>query len=227
MKFCWMPVAILALAPTVGASQVLDQSFESYGGYGSTSFEWRIAQTVVAGITGKLVRVELALRPGLDIRNLGHTEEAKVEIAKTYNHVPRALDEDVLASAVASFPDPAFNPVASAPSTSAQPFLWVPFEIPPIDIVEGEEFAIVLEPLLPEGGPQWAMAYPGTYPSGEGYAGTPSNMEHPLNYNERDNLFRTFVIPIPEPTSGSLGLFATLFYSGRRRRNVRRRAQPS
>ncbi len=208
-----------AIATNASASPlVLDQSFETYGGYASVSADLRQAQTFVVGISGELAKLELALRPE-DIRDLTSPAEVQVLIVRTYNHVPRALPEDVLATATASFPNAGFLPVETGAPQSVQPFLWVPIDLPPTAFVAGDELGIVLSSSTSHGY-QWATAFPGSYPLGEGYTGPPANMGHPLSYNQRDYLFRTYMAPIPEPSTMLFTLFALVTLPHRHRKAV-------
>jgi hypothetical protein len=161
------------------------------------------AQTFVVGKSGRLVRVDLALSP----EDANVLATAHVEIVRTINDLPRSLPEDVLTSSTASFPNAAFEDVSGAPSI----FSWAPFDLPPINVAVGDELAIVVSSGVPHGH-QWAAAFPGSYSPGEGFWGPPSDMSHTLNFDVRDYLFRTYVIPIPEPSAlaiAAIGVFAS------------------
>jgi len=190
------------------AIPVVDQAYEDYGGYGSVFYQWRQAQTFVTGVTGKLVRVEVALRPE-GRRDHSPSVEARLAITPTRNRVPQALPDDAIASSLATFPNANFEPVVPLQPSFVHQFLWVPFDLDPIDVTVGDELAIVMSPMLPRGY-QWAQDFPGSYAGGEGYTGPPSNMSHPRNYNETDYLFRTYVIPVPEPSSLAAALIAAI-----------------
>jgi hypothetical protein len=136
------------------------------------------------------VRVELALSP--EYSNVLAT--AHVEVVRTISDVQRSLPEDVLTSSTTSFPNAAFESVSGAPPG----FSWVPFDLPSIDVAIGDELAIVVSSGVPHGH-QWVPAFPGSYSPGEGFWGPPSNMSHTLNFDIRVYLFRTYVVPIPNP----------------------------
>jgi len=206
---CFIAFAgLMATSHAATTTPVVDQAYESYGGYGSVSNQWRQAQTFVTGVTGKLVRVEIALRPGA-IRDLSSSAEANLAITRTQDRVPLALPSEMLASSLATFPNADFDPMVPLQPLFVHQFLWVPFDFDPVDVTVGDELAIVMSPLLPHGY-QWAQDFPGNYAGGEGYTGPPADLSHPRNYNETDYLFRTYVIPIPEPSSLVAGLIAAV-----------------
>lgn len=218
--YLWCFLAGFA-ATTKADTAVIDQSYESYGGYGSVSTEWRHAQTFVVGLTGKLTRVEVALRPG-EIRDLTSTAEARLEIAPTSSHVPLALPDDILASSIAGFPNSNFERISHLEPSFVHQFFWVPFEFGPIDVTIGDELAIVLTPLVPHGY-QWAKDFQGTYPDGDGFSGPATDLSHPRNWDRFDGLFRTYVVPVPEPSSLVMGPLIFIGFA----RLVRNKVQPT
>ena len=87
-----------------------------------------------------------------------------------------------------------------------------PFDLPPIDVAIGDELAVVMSPRVSHGY-QWAAAFPGSYHAGEGYTGPPSELAHRHWHDEHDYLFRTYVIPVLEPSSLTFGGFAIIALS--------------
>src|SRR5688500_14164174 len=63
-RFFLCCLAMTYATTATGTSAVLDQAYETYGGFVGGDSRGYSAQTFVVGQTGKLVKVELALFPG-------------------------------------------------------------------------------------------------------------------------------------------------------------------
>jgi hypothetical protein len=200
MKRLFLCSALIIIASSAeAAAPLLDQAFERYGGFGGGLGQ---GQTFVVGMTGRLVRVEVPLLPEPDLDAL---TTLKLSIVRPHNHIPRAFPEDILTSALATFPTPELELLPDPYSFPGWPlFQWVPFELSPINVAVGDELALVLSSLQSEMiDHKWAAAFPGAYPFGKGYQGFSTDVERTIDMGG-DFLFRTYVLPIPEPATASM-----------------------
>ena len=187
-------VAVCIPAALFGNQGFIDQSFEDYGGYASVGNEWRQAQTFTVGSPGRIFRVDAALRPG-DTDDLSSDATVELSLVRTINGLPSLEPNNVLATAVATFPAPDLEYLDGLLPGSRHAFQWVEFDFEPLPIAAGELLAIVLHSSEPHGY-QWATNFQVDYSGGQGLWGPPAFDEH--TGDPRDYLFRTHVIPEPQ-----------------------------
>jgi hypothetical protein len=211
-------VLITILGATIFAraeSTVVDQSFENYGGYASVPADWRQAQTFTVGLTGSLVRIEAALRPG-EIFDLSDTADVTLLLIRPHGETP-SFPPGVLATVPVHIPNPGFERVNDGAPPFVLPFQWVQFQLPDIFIESGEVLAFALQSGDHEY--QWAADFQSDYSRGDGFWGPPNAFQHPTGDDQRDYLFRTYVAALPEPATGMsmVAVFLILSCVGRRR----------
>jgi hypothetical protein len=220
---CIVGTAVASQAETL----VIDQSFENYGGYASVSADWRQAQTFTASMSGFLVRIDAALRPG-EIFDLTDTADVNLFLIRPHGETPNYPPGDVIATASARIPNPNFERLDDGSPSFVLPFQWVQFQLPNISIQNGEVFAFALQSGYAEY--QWAADFQSNYLRGDGFWGPPNAFQHATGSDQRDYLFRTYVTSIPEPTTSvSLAiLLVVLACPGRfNRRWISRQHRPT
>ena len=212
-------IAVSFAAPQLQAASVLDQQHVfSNSGFGSNG-GGVAAQTFTVGITGTLDRVEAPLRPSLPGILPGGKLIVEMRLLRVAAGVPGATPADVLAFAAIEIPNPSHE---IFPTTFASNFRWVALDGIDLPVVAGEQYAIAVGPLTNPSATfdssrafDWTATFdsslPFEYTGGVHWgfdAQTPTFK--PYGGPIRDFIFRTYVSPIPEPTSMALGASACL-----------------
>ncbi len=205
------------------SSLILDQSFEwespaHYGGFGSASMGKRQAQTFTVGVTGSLRRIEIAVRPEGEREEM-NTDQIEIFLVQTVSGLPNLNPASMLASSSETIPTPGSVLVQGGENNRFQDFHWAQFDLPPTSVVSGELLAIVLSTEINHGY-HWAASFPGSYLYGRGLRGSSEGIyaEPPINFQHRDWLFRTYVVPIPEPSGALLLALGTITLCAIRKR---------
>ena len=178
------------------AEPVLDQSFERSGGFTSISSATTLEQTFTVGIEGTLAYAELYLRSGVDGHVAPLVDLAVVRLADGF---PSFLADDRLTQASSPVPVAPDEPVGLKPSR--RDYSWIVFDFPDIPVTAGQQLALIVSSEVYHGFHMSTRFQGGGYGGGQGTIG--GRLDSQLRY-QRDYLFRTYVIPIPEP--GSLTL---------------------
>jgi hypothetical protein len=203
-------VTTFAASTVVAAAQVLDQSYQpsipsSSGGFvAGANTNSALAQTFTVGVAGTLTRFDTY------ISNVGGGLPAHWDIRPTIGGVP--VQSDVASLASGSF-------LSSAAHNN---FFTIELGSSSIPVLPGDELAIVFR--TPIGfSIGWWGEYQDPYTRGTSYVGTPGTpTANPTVWStsfltDSDLGFRTYVIPVPEPSSGLLltvGVFAFLRVRG-------------
>lgn len=215
VSFAALVVGLFAPAPTLAGT--LDQSIETspYRFSAAVGIDTSRGQTITAGFTGLLDRVDIqANRKDLTREPL--TLEVRTTAADgSINLGPEGLlgtaSRDYLAIPVGSF-------------TSS--FTAFDFSTAPILIHEGQRFGIVAKSDTPTTPDLWylwttsdAAATPPApdYADGEAWYYSPS-LGAPILSPTQTSGFRTFMIPVPEPSAALLTIAGALFCRGRSQR---------
>lgn len=180
----------------VRAEAVLDQSFERSGGFTSISSATTLEQTFTVGIEGTLAYAELYLRSGVEGQVAPLVDLA---IVRATDGMPSFLADDRLTQASSPVPVAPDEPVALKPSR--RDFSWIVFDFPGIPVNAGQQLALIVSSEVYHGFHMSTRFQGGGYGGGQGTIG--GRLDSQLRY-QRDYLFRTYVIPIPEP--GALAL---------------------
>lgn len=203
-----------AIATTPDSALVLDQSLERFDGYSSPAVTDKLAQTFTVGLAGELRRVEVPLWHAHE----EVTTEVSVSIVKVHAGLPGVLPEDTLATTRVDIVDPNYEVYTGIPFS---PFYWVPASFPGITVGQGDELGILISS-TGQNGFYWAVGFPGRYSGGGAFIAFPDRIEalnrvvnrpEPVDYS-----FRTFVAPIPEPTTLLCALFGICSVCSLRRR---------
>jgi hypothetical protein len=202
------------LATTASANgantAILDQAFESFGGWGTAGINLRQAQSFTVGITGWLTRAELSLEP----TGSATSHELTLSLTKTRAGVPSLAAPDILSSSTVRFPLPGQG--------ASGDFRWIQFDFPSTPVFAGQVLALVLASTA-NMGHAWAMDFDPSpdYAGGEPFDGWPLNQPDPESGDpytwqrpgprgNHERLFRTYVIPIPESSAACLAMLAFL-----------------
>ena len=212
---CLLLVSMPAVASYAAGNAILDQSMEHLSGFTSTTGVF--AQVFTVGRKGILDRVEVPIRLNLDLSpgrynflemHLLRTEDNDGILTSIFGHrvAYRGLEA----------------PVAGAPYIHPNPdwpvkdFQWVAFENIGLPVDTGDEFAIAVNMENAVGQKSyfdWVVTFPGRpgYSGGKPWGSGTVNGGLTRSTHIQDFGFRTFVIPVPEPTgfvtaTGCIGL---------------------
>jgi hypothetical protein len=197
---------------------VLDQSLEILTGgtvNGTGYDDYALGQSFTVGLTGTLSRIEVPLQPNLSPIDPGAIGAPpyliNLSIVPFHNGEADINPGDELAKAQISIPNAIFEPLYSA-AYPVNDYQWVPFDIPGIAVNAGDRLAIILKSKANDF--VWAEDDRNGYSAGQFYFGR-SFEDSGTTF---DFLFRTFVSPIPEPTSAALIAFAAMIFRMQRSR---------
>lgn len=204
-----------AVASYAAGNAILDQSMEHPGGFASGGAV--AAQVFTVGRKGILDRVEVPIRLHLDLRP-GRYNFLEMHLLRTEDNdgiLTRVYDRRVayrgLEAPVAGAP---YIPNPSEPSL--KDFQWVAFDNIGLPVDIGDEFAIAVNMENAIGQTSyfdWIVTFPGRpgYSGGKPWVSGTVEGGFSRRTDIQDFGFRTFVIPVPEPTgfvtaTGCIGL---------------------
>jgi hypothetical protein len=172
-----------------------------YGGWGSVGpGSDGLAQTYEVGISGNFVAAEIYVRTD------GEPATVTMQLKRLQGFRPSINGADVSSIATATLPRQPSPPYQSL-------FSWVRLSFPPAPVHAGETLAFIFGSDKNHN-PTWY----GARTNGSTSAWVRGPDYEPWGHPMSNFAFRTYVIPIPEPTSGSLlGLLVAVVVVRRRR----------
>ncbi len=164
-----------------------------------------IAQTFTVGTAGRLSRLEFSIA-----RTADTNVDLTVEVRSTTGGVPDPTNAGILLSTTLSRSlVNVLGPTTAGPFDFSQfAFVGVDIDALGLDVTVGDQFAIALRSESTSGGYGWAFSAPESYSGGHGFFRNNNPGDSAWNRGGADQLFRTYVRELPEPTSWLLAAMA-------------------
>lgn len=192
---------------------VLDQSSEADINY-VVNGGLLSGQIFVVGVSGSLTAIEVGLRGTIFLTEYTPSPRTlDLDVVRLQGGTPSTLPEDNLASVATTFESGTFPPVPQRGDIPPLNFQWVKFDLPSLNVHQGDKLAFLI-PYDDFNQFQWATSDGDKYTGGDFYAmaGGVTGL---------DALFRTYVVPVPEPNSICLvGFTAIIAFRRIRRRRT-------